>query len=354
MVERVHITGMEPGLAELGSAAAQLEMSALLQLPLPSPCAAVELGGAAFSRAMAEGARLESRTPEGEGTARLESRTPEGEGTARPERRTSEGDVHFFLPRGVVARSRHHLPHWEQKGTTCFATFRLADSLPQGKLAAWREERDRWLAIHPEPLSEEEAEEFRDRFEGAIQRWLDAGYGSCLLRTPVVREIVEGALRFFDGKRYRLHAYVVMPNHVHVLFTPAERWTVGRIMQSWKGFSARMVNETLGREGRLWEKESWDRFIRTRAHFERTVAYIRGNPGRSGIPVYVAGADGMGGAGELGGAACSRAMEDEARLESRTSEGEGTARLKVAPPRRGNGVGDGARPEDALSRRDIP
>jgi REP element-mobilizing transposase RayT len=262
---------------------------------------------------------------------------------ARLESRTSQEapreDIHYFLPWAEVGQSRHHLPHWEQAGTTCFATFRLADSLPHEKLEAWREERDRWLAIHPVPLSKEEEAEFRDRFEGAIQRWLDAGYGSCLLRAPAVREIVEGALRFFDGERYRLHAYVVMPNHVHVLFTPAEGRSVGRILQSWKGFTARMVNAALGREGTLWEKESWDRFIRTRLHFERTVAYIKGNPGKLGIPVYVAGEgkarlesrtpqreeearleSRTSQEGVLGGAAFSRAMAEGARQESRTSE----------------------------------
>jgi type I restriction enzyme R subunit len=243
-------------------------------------------------------------------------------------------EIRCFSPRAPVGLSRHHLPHWEQEGTTCFATFRLADSLPQEKLAAWRDERDRWLSIHPAPRSEEEEAECRDRFEGALQRWLDAGYGSCLLRSPVVRVIVEGALKFFDGERYRLHAYVVMPNHVHVLFTPAEGRSVGRILQSWKGFAARKINAELGREGTVWEKESWDRFIRTRFHFERTVAYIRGNPGRLPIPVYVAGkkarlevapprvGNGMAGEGDLGGAAFSRA-------------GENGARLEVAPPREG-------------------
>ena len=244
-------------------------------------------------------------------------------------------EIHCFSPWAPVGQSRHHLPHWEQEGTTCFATFRLADSLPQEKLAAWRDERDRWLAIHPAPRSEAEEAEYRDRFEGTLQRWLDAGYGSCLLRAPAVREIVEGTLRFFDGERYLLHAYVVMPNHVHVLFTPAEGRTVGRILQSWKGFAARKINAELGREGTLWEKESWDRFIRTRFHFERTVAYIRGNPGRLPIPVYVAGADGTCGKGKLGGAAFSRAMEKGARLESRTPQGGDGARLEVAPPREG-------------------
>lgn len=269
------------------------------------------LGGATFSRASEKGARLEVAPPREE--------------------------IHCFLPRAPVGQSRHHLPHWEQEGTTCFATFRLADSLPQEKLAVWREERDRWLALHPAPRSEDEEAEYRDRFEGALQRWLDAGYGSCLLRSVAVRVIVEGALKFFDGERYRLHAYVVMPNHVHVLFTPAEGRSVGRILQSWKGFAARKINAELGREGTVWEKESWDRFILTRFHFERTVAYIRGNPGRLPVPVYVAG--GLGeekkkarlevalpgegnGDGGLGGAAFSRAGEDGARLE-------------VAPPGRG-------------------
>ena len=319
-------------------------MTARLQLSLPIPCAVARqdaaspeagrhLGGAAFSRALEKGARLEVAPPR-----RNNGVSMGGEGRE---------EIYCFLPWAPVGQSRHHLPHWEQEGTTCFATFRLADSLPQEKLAAWRDERDRWLAIHLAPRSEAEEAEYRDRFEGTLQRWLDAGYGSCLLRASSVRKIVEGALRFFDGERYRLHAYVVMPNHVHVLFTPAEGRTVGRILQSWTGFAARTLNAELGREGTLWEKESWDRFIRTRFHFERTVAYIRGNPGKLPIPVYVAGekarlevappraGNGMAGEGDLGGAAFSRALEKGARLESRTPQGGDGARLEVAPPREG-------------------
>jgi REP element-mobilizing transposase RayT len=183
---------------------------------------------------------------------------------------------------------RHNLPHWEQSGTTCFATFRLADSLPAGKLEELRDARARWLAVHPTPLSPDDAAEYHARFEETAERWLDAGHGECLLRASGARRAVEDAIRHFDGDRYTLHAFVVMPNHVHVLFTPAEDVAIGNILHSWKSFSAKTVNAALHRTGTVWEKESWDRFIRNRRHFVRTLAYIRSNPGKMDIPVHVA------------------------------------------------------------------
>ena len=194
-----------------------------------------------------------------------------------------------FLSDDPIEATRHHLPHWEQSGgTTCFATFRLADSLPAGKLDELRFLRDRWLAAHPSPLSPADTEEYRIRFEETAERWLDAGHGECLLRSPAARRAVEDTLRHFDGTRCIIHAFVVMPNHVHVLFTPAAGIAVGKLLHSWKSFSAKAVNAALHRTGTVWEKESWDRFIRNRRHFDNTLAYIRANPGKLPIPAYVA------------------------------------------------------------------
>src|SRR5256885_46735 len=101
---------------------------------------------------------------------------------------------------------RRYLPHWEQRGVTYFVTFRLADSLPQSVLETWIDERKTWLHAHgfqkPEEIfemSRELQEEFRQRFERKLDEWLDAGHGSCLLGTPETGEIVENALRHFDG-----------------------------------------------------------------------------------------------------------------------------------------------------------
>jgi len=109
-------------------------------------------------------------------------------------------------------------------------TFHLADSLPKEVLARIAGE----VAALPE---EEQAVEQRKRAEA----WVDAGHGSCVLRVPVVARKVEEALLFFDGERYRMIAWVVMPNHVHALFEPVNGWTVAKIVASWKKFTARVI-----------------------------------------------------------------------------------------------------------------
>jgi hypothetical protein len=83
-------------------------------------------------------------------------------------------------------------------------TFRLSDSLPQEKLTDWASERDAWLATHPFPHDEQTTRQYYDRFPKRMQVWLDAGYGSCLLRRLEARKIVEDAIRHFDRKRYRI------------------------------------------------------------------------------------------------------------------------------------------------------
>lgn len=99
-------------------------------------------------------------------------------------------------------------------------TFRLADALPQERLDQWREEMSHWMQQRPEPHDDATRREFYEKFPARVQRWLDAGYGSCVFSMDEPREIVEKALRHFDGDRYSLDEYVVAANHVHVLVTP--------------------------------------------------------------------------------------------------------------------------------------
>ena len=75
-----------------------------------------------------------------------------------------------------------------------------------------------------------------------IEAWMDAGHGSCVLREPAIASMLQNSLLFFDGQRYRLLAWVVMPNHVHVLFQPVNGWTVAKIVASWKKFTARNIS----------------------------------------------------------------------------------------------------------------
>jgi len=152
--------------------------------------------------------------------------------------------------------SRGYLPHFDSQDVIQFVTYRLADSLPQEALARLAD------AAQPESLRDE---------------MLDRGWGSCWLRSAEIAEIVENAFLAFDCTRYRLHAWTIMPNHVHVLFTALPGHSLGAIVSSWKRYTAREANNQLGRSGRFWQADYWDRFVRNENHFEAAVTYIDQN-----------------------------------------------------------------------------
>jgi REP element-mobilizing transposase RayT len=194
----------------------------------------------------------------------------------RPEAASTEPDYNWFDYGTPISNVRGNLPHWRQDGVIYFVTFRTADSLPEGKLAQWLEEREAWLKINPEPHNEVLRRQYA-RFSARIEEGLDAGYGDCLLADPGNRKIVEDAIRFFDGQRYRLDEFVVMPNHVHALLTPLGYHRLSGILHSWKSFTAKRINARVGRVGTFWQKESFDHIVRSVAHFERFRHYIREN-----------------------------------------------------------------------------
>lgn len=184
----------------------------------------------------------------------------------------------FFDPAAPLTVLDGNLPHWRQESATYFVTFRTVDSLPQEKLRHWLEERDEWRKEHPEPHSGETRSEYWQRFPQRIQNWLDAGYGECLLARPEVRKIMVEALQHFDGQRYQLHSWVVMPNHVHVLVTPTGKHELSEILHSWKSFSSMAIHKLLGRSGAFWQKESFDHIVRTWASVEKVNSYLIANP----------------------------------------------------------------------------
>lgn len=163
--------------------------------------------------------------------------------------------------------SRGYFPHFEGAGVTQHVCFRLFDSLPQSVLVRWREE------LRTRPQKEADLE-WRTR----IQHFLDTGYGSCFLKDDRIAEIVENVLLHFDGQRYSLHGWCVMPNHVHTLFTPRAEFTMSKIVHSWKSFAAHECNKVLARTGQFWAREPFDRYIRNQRHYLNALAYIEENP----------------------------------------------------------------------------
>ena len=176
---------------------------------------------------------------------------------------------------GIEARgwsTRGYIPHFDEGSIPQLVTFRLADSFPSACLDEWAAELE---AMNP-TLAEYER---RRR----IEDYLDKGHGSLWLSYPSVAEVVMQALLHFDGRHYRLHAWCIMPNHVHVLLTPGAVRSLAQIIHSWKSYSANKANVLLRRTGAFWQREYFDRYIRDQAHFVAAVEYIENNPVKAGL-----------------------------------------------------------------------
>ena len=183
---------------------------------------------------------------------------------------------------------RGYLPHRDEPGLTQFVTFHLADSFPEALRSEW----EHFVKI----------EDDRERRK-QLEAYLDTGRGECHLRRAEIAKLVEDNFRKYSGKccgsqgrapetgccgsqtrapesapaRYELRAWVVMPNHVHVLFK------VGAVPMSvtvgaWKKHTGRVANKLLGREGAFWVEDYFDMFMRDEAHERQTIRYIESNP----------------------------------------------------------------------------
>ena len=159
--------------------------------------------------------------------------------------------------------SRGYLPHCDVPGLLQFITFRLADSLPADAF---------------EGLCQDS-----DERNSRIEELLDAGYGECLLQHSEVAVIVENALLHFDGQRYLLLAWCVMPNHVHLLIQTCEEWNLSDLLHGWKSFTSHAINSHLGRNGAVWMVDYFDRYIRDDLHLAAVIEHIHGNPVKAGL-----------------------------------------------------------------------
>jgi len=169
---------------------------------------------------------------------------------------------------------RRRLPHWRLRGATYFVTWRLKSGLSE--------------------------------------------------LTSAERDIVAAALHHFDGQRYRLRAYVVMNDHVHVLVEPKEGFELTNILHSWKSFTANQLQRKCGRHGAVWQDESFDRIVRDEDEFWEKRTYIYNNPWKRWPQLkeyrWVSLCQGEGEEGDAG----TEARSTEARsTEARSTSGAG-------------------------------
>jgi hypothetical protein len=192
-------------------------------------------------------------------------------------------ELRFFNPYADIRFTANRLPHWQQQGVVYFITFRLADAVPHHLRTQCEFECVVYLRVHPQLWSSEVEREYHERFSGAIERWLDAGHGSCILRRRDCAGITAEALRYFDAQRALMISSIVMPNHVHAIFVQHPGWPLEKLVRSWKSFTSRKINSLLSQEGTLWQPDYFDRLVRDQKHFANCVRYIRRNPERAGL-----------------------------------------------------------------------
>jgi len=198
----------------------------------------------------------------------------------------------------VQIHDRGHLPHWEKESGTYFVTFRLADSLPKFVLEKIQSERQALLRTANQlhrPLSADERNKLKRLSTEMIERYLDNGAGACHLQRPASARIVADTLQHFDGARYRLFAWCVMPNHVHVVFKSFPKHSLAHILHSWKSYTAKLLCRSLGVHGQFWQREYYDHLIRDQSELEGAVRYVAANPEKANLKqwkwVWVCGQD---------------------------------------------------------------
>ncbi len=194
---------------------------------------------------------------------------------------TSGMTVPVMNPTGVTKREGSNLPHWSDQGSTYAVTFRLADALPQEALRRYLDAKTEAFnslkharSTGDAAMVEQAEHNLFEAFSEHLEQALEAGHGACLLQEPELAELVQNALKHFDGERYDLLHWAVMPNHVHVIVRPKEEHALPEILHSWKSFTAHEINKCLGKRGDVWQDESYDHLIRGPKDYGNQAAYL--------------------------------------------------------------------------------
>ncbi len=201
----------------------------------------------------------------------------------------------LFDPKAALSISEHFRPHWSQAGAIVFITFRSADSIPQEVLERWEREKQEWMRRHDcsqdrhwsavlPTLAPNLRHQFQQEFNRCREDFLDTSHGDCVLRRPELAKIIADALLHFDGVRYRMGDFIVMPNHAHLLAAFASEEALVAQCYSWLHYSARNINLALGRKGKFWQQEPFDHLVRSPEQYLYLRDYIRNNAKKAALP----------------------------------------------------------------------
>lgn len=167
-----------------------------------------------------------------------------------------------------------HLPHISEYQKLYAVTFRLHDSLPHHVVMSYMQECEKIFG--------EDSPSFKTKRDAMLHKkmmeLMDAGYGECILKEKSVRRIVEEGFEYIDNNMVSVHAYVIMPNHVHAVLETLGETNIQQVIHTLKSYSALRINKCMHRDGCVWQREYYDRIIRNDTHYVNAINYINNNP----------------------------------------------------------------------------
>ena len=197
---------------------------------------------------------------------------------------------------------RRNLPHIHPKDATFFITFLLDGTIPLSVLKNLREESNKQVELMKQKFSNRKLSDktynINKKTFGKIDNYLDTNSkGPTWLSKEALSQIVADKMHEMDGIRYKLIAYTIMCNHVHLLinttgfnasisinkFGKTKNYPLADTMRLLKGSTSRACNKSLGRKGAFWHHESYDHFVRNEEELNRIVKYIVNNPVKAGL-----------------------------------------------------------------------
>jgi len=176
-------------------------------------------------------------------------------------------DPHKDLLREAGWHTRGYLPHFDGQAVTQTITLHLGDAVPLKVIERWERQLKDLTDQHKLAVMQQR-----------IEKYLDQGYGECFMNDSSIAKLVQDSLLKFDGERYKLFAWCIMPNHEHSMMTRFEDLKLEDIMQAHKSYTAHAANKLLRRKGQFWMEEYYDREVRNQDHFYNALRYIENNP----------------------------------------------------------------------------
>ena len=179
--------------------------------------------------------------------------------------------------RKIDEEYRRNLPHIQPDDGLFAITYRIKGTLPKSILNFYNEEYEKVI------LRKDNT--YQNLFFDITDSYLDRGESHNLLVDKNIVDIVINSLKYYDKKYYKLIAYCIMSNHVHVIIDKQnyEKASLSAIFGSIKGYSAKLINSELRKSGHFWSTEIYDHLIKSETELEIQIKYVLNNPVNAGL-----------------------------------------------------------------------